>query len=135
MEGIAGYYGIDGDRESTTGIAQVVASCYKRLIAEHVAERDAKGEGHWAEYRRKLEEAELGDKQLQAAKRREEIKANRINAILWLCAAAIFSNLAVQLNLRGFDFGFVVVAAAAAVFFAVRWVMCLYAMYKLSRQK
>ena len=135
LEGIAGYYGIDADMASTTGIAQAAASCYGRLVAEHKAERDAKGEAHWADYRRKLEEAERGDLQLQAAKRREAIRANRINAILWLCAAAIFGNLAVQLNVRGFEFGFVVVAAAAAVFFTVRWVMCLYAMFKLSRQK
>ena len=133
LDGIAAYYGTEVE-PGTLGEAKAVAACYRALVDEHRRERDAKGEAHWEAYRRRLEEAELADEELQAARRRQAIRANRVNAIMWLCAAAIFSNLAVQLGIRGFDAGFVTLAAAAAVFFAVRWIMCLAAMHKLRKQ-
>ena len=93
-----------------------------------------KGPEYWQRYNEHLEAARSADAQAQAVERGKEVRAAGVNALLWLCAAAIFSNLAVQLHLRGVDFGFVAVAALAAVFFAVRWVMCLYTLFKLRRR-
>lgn len=134
LSGIAGYYGISCDDSTTTGEAQAVATCYLKLVEEHARERLGKGSEHWKAYEQKKQQEELNDKQLQESKRIQEIKQLRISAFMWLCAAAIFSNLAVQLHIRAFDFGFVLVAAAAAVYFAVRWLMSMYSMFKLRKR-
>lgn len=133
LEGIAGYYGLPDEEDSLIATAQTVATCYRKLIGEHAQVRIDKGAEYWERYRQRVEEAERNDASLQAAKRNQEVRALRINAVLWLCAAAIFSNLAMQLHLRSFDFGIVAIAAAAAVFFAIRWILSLYAMYKIRK--
>lgn len=133
LSGIAGYYGLPADESSVTGIARTVATCYLKLVEEHASERLSKGPEYWAAFERRKAEAERNDEKLQEAKRLEAVKATRINAILWLCAAAVFSNLAVQLHIRGVDFGFVALAIAAAVYFVVRWIMSLYALHKLRK--
>ena len=114
-------------------MARTVASSYLKLVDEHARERVAKGPEYWQRYNERLEEAQRADAQQQAVKRNQEARTAGINGLLWLCAAAIFSNLAFQMYLRGVDFGFVAVAAFAAVFFVVRWIMCLYNMIKLRR--
>lgn len=134
LQGIASYYGLSDEAGGTGGVARMVAESYVKLVEEHARERVAKGPEHWAAYERKLEEDALNDAKLQEGKRRREIQSAGINAVLWLCAAAIFSNLAVQLHIRAVDFGFVALAALAAVFFAVRWIMCLVRMYTLNKQ-
>ena len=134
LPGIAAYYGVDCDEASLTSTARTVAECYVKLVKEHASERLGKGQDHWDAYEKRCEEARRDDVQAQLAERRKEVKAQQTNAILWLCAAAIFSNLSVQLHIRGVNFGIVVVVAAAAVYFAIRWILCLYALYKLRKR-
>ena len=134
LAGIAGYYGIAYEKATTTDTARTVAASYLKLVEEHARVRIDKGPEYWQRYDERLEESRRADAQAQAVQRNQEARTMGINGLLWLCAAAIFSNLAVQLHLRGVDFGFVAVAAFAAVFFAIRWIMCLYAMVKLRRK-
>ena len=134
LAGIAGYYGIAYEKATTTDTARTVAASYLKLVEEHAQVRVDKGSEYWQRYDERLEESRRADAQAQAVQRNQEARTMGINGLLWLCAAAIFSNLAVQLHLRGVDFGFVAVAAFAAVFFAIRWIMCLYAMVKLRRK-
>ena len=133
LAGVAQYYGVVDDEADASGIARTVAASYLKLVEEHARVRADKGAEYWERYRARIAEAARGDAQEQAAERGKEIHSLRINAMLWLCAAAIFSNLAVQMHLRGVDFGFVVVAVVAAVFFAVRCIMCLVAIRKLRK--
>lgn len=135
LPGIADYYGIACEQTDATAIARTVASCYVALITEHAQVRLDKGEQHWEAYEQRKAEALKTDERAQAAERLTEIKALRTNAILWICGFAIFSNLAVQLYVRGFNTGLVVVAAAAAVYVAVRCILCLYSLFKLRNPK
>ena len=134
LSGVAGYYGVSDDESSTVGIARAVAACYLGLVKEHAQVRIDKGPDYWQRYNERLEEARRVDAQQQASNRARDARSAGINALLWLCAAAIFSNLAVQMHLRGIDFGFVAVAAVAAVFAVVRWIMGLYKMIKLRKK-
>ena len=102
-------------------------------VKEHAQVRLDKGEDHWEAYRQRKEEERKNDTRAQQAERMKEIKTLRTNAILWLCAFTIFGNLAVQLYIRGADTGFVVIAAAAFVYVTARWIMCLYALFKMRR--
>ena len=131
LQGIAAYYGLPCDESSTAGIARTVAACYLKLVEEAAVERLSKAPAYWDEYERDRAEARRNDVRLQEAERIASLKTARINALLWLCAAAVFSNLAVQLHIRGVDFGFVAVSAAAAVYFVIRCIMSLYAVHKL----
>lgn len=133
LPGMAGYYGIACDDSSTEGTARTVAACYVALIKEHAQVRLDKGTAYWESYEKRQEELKRSDKQAQAAQRLAELKTLRINTLLWLCAFAIISNLSVQLWMRGFDTGFVMIAAAAAVYMCVRWIMCLYKLYQLRK--
>ncbi|MBQ9000452.1 MAG: hypothetical protein IJ087_01200 [Eggerthellaceae bacterium] len=134
LSGVAGYYDALDDESSTVAIARTVSECYQNLVKEHAQVRIDKGPEYWQRYNERLEEARRADAQQQAANRGREARSAGINALLWLCAAAIFSNLAVQIHLRGVDFGFVAVAAVAAVFAVVRWIMGLYTMHKLRKK-
>lgn len=133
LSGIASYYGVECDEVTTTGTARAVAASYVALVKEHAAERLAKGADHWEAYERRKEEARKDDRQAMEDERRQQVKTLQINAILWLGAAAIFGNLAVQLGTRGVNFGIVVVVIAAAVYFAARWIASLYGLYKLRK--
>lgn len=133
LRGIADYYGAPCDEADTAGIAATVAACYVKLVDEHAAERVAKGPEYWAEYDRKAQEAARADQGKRAAERERAKKTLLMNALLWLCGAAVFGNAAVQTRLNGFDFGFTVVTIAAAVFCVVRWGMCLYGIRRLRR--
>ena len=133
LPGIADYYGIACDETDTTSIARTVAACYIALVKEHAQVRLDKGEDHWEAYRQRKEEERKNDTRAQQAERMKEIKTLRTNAILWLCAFTIFGYLAVQLYIRGADTGFVVIAAAAFVYVTARWIMCLYALFKMRR--
>ena len=135
LPGIAAYYGAPCDEETCTGIARSVAACYVKLVEEHAQARLDKGQEFWEEYERRQEEVRKEDAQALEADRRKELRALQVNAFLWLCAAAIFSNLAVQLYIRGTDFGFVAIVVAAAIFFLVRWVMSLSALYRQRRNR
>ena len=130
---IAEYYGIANDESTSTAQANAAVACYLKLVAEHVDERAAKSDEYWAEYERQRAEAERNDVRLQEKNRIAEIKTLRINALLWLCAAAIFGNLSVQIYIRSYNMEFTVITAAAAIFFAIRWILCLYRMAKLRK--
>lgn len=133
LPGIAGYYDVECDESGVSGSARTVASCYIALVKEHAEERLGKGAAYWESYERRLEEERKNDQKLQAANRLEELKALRTNAILWLCGAAILSNLAVQLFIRNMNGGFVAIAVAAAIYAAVRWIICLVSIAKLRK--
>ena len=133
LESIAQYYGIAIEGEATTDLARAIASCYRCIVDEHARERAKKSPDYWSAYEREQEEARRNDRALQERNRIQTVKSLRVNAIMWLCAAAIFSNLAVQLSIRGFDVTFVIMAAAVAVFAAVRWIIALYRIFQLRR--
>lgn len=133
LEGIAGYYGQPCDESTTTGIARAAATAYLKLVEEHAAEREAKGPAHWAAYESKLADERRAEERQEAVQRNQMVKTTQINAILWMGAMIIFGNVAVQLHLRAFDPALVVMAAVATVFFAVKWVSCLLAIYKLKK--
>ena len=133
LESIAQYYEIAFSGESTADLARTIASCYRCIVDEHARERANKGPDYWAAYEREQEEALRNDRQQQERNRIQTVKSLRVNAIMWLCAAAIFSNLAVQLSIRGFDVTFVIMSAAVAVFAAVRWIIALYRIFQLRR--
>ena len=135
LQGIAAYYGLPCDESSTTGIARTVAACYLKLVEEAATERLAKTPAYWEEYERGIDEARRSDARSQEEQRVASLKTARINALLWLCAAAVFGNLAVQLYIRGVDFGFVAVTVAAAVYFIVRWIMSLRAVSRLRKPR
>lgn len=135
LQGIAAYYGLPCDESSTTGIARTVAACYLKLVEEAATERLAKTPAYWEEYERGIDEARRSDARSQEEQRVASLKTARINALLWLCAAAVFGNLAVQLYIRGVDFGFVAVTVAAAAYFIVRWIMSLRAVSRLRKPR
>ena len=86
-------------------------------------------------HERGIDEARRSDARSQEEQRVASLKTARINALLWLCAAAVFGNLAVQLYIRGVDFGFVAVTVAAAAYFIVRWIMSLRAVSRLRKPR
>ena len=132
LQGMANYYGTGTVGEGALDEARAVASCYQALVREHAQVRLAKGDAYWQDYRRSQEEARLQDEDVQAQQRLSTAKALRINAALWLCAAVVFGNLAVQLHLRSFDFGFVALAIAGAAYFAVRCILSMRDLMRLS---
>ena len=134
LEGIAAYYDLDCDESTLSGVACAVAAAYLKLVEEHAAEREAKDPAHWEAYERKIAEEQRDEERQQAAQRAKQVKTSQINAILWMGSAIIFGNVAVQLHLRSFDPALVVMAAIAAVFFAYKWISCLYAVYKLNKK-
>ena len=133
LEGIAGYYALDFDESTTTGVARAVAAAYLKLVEEHASEREAKGPAHWEAYERRLADERRDEERRQAAERAQQVKTSQINAILWMGAMIIFGNVAVQLHIRGFDPALVVMAVVATAFFAAKWASCLYSIYKLKK--
>ena len=112
-----------------------MAACYLKLVEEAATERLAKTPAYWEEYERGIDEARRSDARSQEEQRVASLKTARINALLWLCAAAVFGNLAVQLHIRGVDFGFVAIVVAAAIYFVVRWIMSLRAVSRLRKPR
>lgn len=141
LPGIAAYYGMelpagaDGRAADLAAEAAAVARCYAAYVEELRQQRDAKGAAHWEAYERRLEEAARNDAREQQKERIQAVKNLRINALLWLCAAAIFYNLGVQMGVRGMDGSLVAIVIAAAVFFTYKWGNALYRMYKLNKQR
>lgn len=135
LETIEAYYSLPQGHGTLLEEAASIASAYGLMIDEACAQRDAKGEAYWEAYRKRLEEASASDRRKQEVERLNAMKTTRINAILWLCAAAIFSNLAVQMSLRGSEMSLVVMIGAVAVFMAIKWIQALYRLYKLHNQR
>jgi DNA polymerase III epsilon subunit-like protein len=116
LPGIAAYYGLNNDTDTLTGEAALIAACYRALVAEHAAEREAKGTEYWQRYddSKAGERAEL--ERRQANVRMREHRLNQINGLLWIAGAIIFTSLAIQLYQRNGDMGVIVIAGAIAVF-------------------
>ena len=123
LEGIAAYYGLEGDTSSTEGSAQLAAACYRALVAEHVEQREAKGAEYWERRERRLAEEAAKDESANAAHRLREKRLNQMNALLWVAGGLIFISLIIQLYQRGGDVGFMVICGAASVFCFIRAVV------------
>lgn len=120
VDGIAAYYGVQGEGPSLVESARLVACCYRAFVQEHADERAAKGADYWERYnQRKEEEAAIARAGDVAARNRERY-LNRMNGALWLVGGIIFTSVAIQLYQRGGDMGFIVVAAIAAAFCCAR---------------
>lgn len=123
LAGIAEYYGVSFDDESTVGQARTAAACYRALIAEHARERDAKGQEYWDAYWQAQREANAADERASELARMREHRFNQMNGLLWIAGGIIFTSLVIQLAQRGGDVGFMVVAGAAAAFCFVRGIV------------
>ena len=130
LEGIAAYYGLPYDGSTMAGIARTVADAYIKLVDEHAAEREAKGPEHWEAHERELAEERRSEELKKAAKRNEELRTNKINAILWMGGTIIFGNVAVQLYLREFDGALIAMGAIVTAFCAFKWITCLLAVFR-----
>ena len=117
----AGESAVDGAASATViAEAALVAACYRKLVEEHVRERDAKGTAYWEEYERKLAEEASKNVNISAAARMREKRLNQMNGLLWISGAIIFTSLIIQLYQRGWDVGFMIIAGAVAVFCLIR---------------
>ena len=123
LPGIAEYYGLACEDASLVDVARTVARCYEALVDEHVRQREAKGADYWRRYdERKAEEAKAALAGNVVAQKRERY-LNRMNGLLWLSGAIIFTSLAIQTYQGGGDTGLLAIFAAIAVLnvvFAVR---------------
>ena len=137
LRDISDYYGLDFpvcDELDEISEAQLCAACYRELVQEHVREREKKSDSYWKTYQAKQADIDAAIALDEHKERMRKIKSARINAILWLCATTVFANLSVQLYVHGFDLGFTAIAAAAAIFFLVKCLMCLRALSKLKQR-
>lgn len=120
LQGIADYYGITCDSESTKGLAVATAACYRALAAELADAREAKGDEYWRRREERLAKEAEGQQTLSKAARIREKRFNQMNGLLWVAAGLIFISLIIQLYQRGGDIGFMVVCGAFAVFAFIR---------------
>ena len=106
--------------QAVTENAALIAACYRKLVEEHVRERDAKGSSHWEAYEKRLAEKAAKNASANAVAQMREKRLNQMNGLLWISGAIIFISLVIQLYQRGFDPGFMIVAGAVAVFCLIR---------------
>lgn len=123
LPAITAYYGLPEVDATAIGEAALIAACYQAIVAEHVKEREAKGEEYWKQYDESKagERAELERRQANA--RLREHRMNQMNGLLWIAGAIIFTSLAIQLYQRGGDIGVILISVAMAVFAASRGVV------------
>lgn len=120
LPGIAAYYGLSQPDGTAIGEAQLVAACYRALVAEHQREREAKGAAHWERYDKGKEQERVEAARVQEVKDKREHRLNQMNGLLWIAGALIFVSLAIQLYQRGGDIGAIIIAGAIAAFAAIR---------------
>lgn len=130
LEGIAEYYELDPNTQDPVSEAMLVRDCYLRMVQEFKNVREGKEPSFWEAHERELEQKRKNDRALEQAEFGKWVRTTQINAIMWMGAAIIFSNVAVQLHIREANSSLVFLATLAAVFTGVRWIMCLYALYK-----
>ena len=123
LEGIASYYGLEGDTSTTTGTAKLIGACYRKLAEEHAREREAKGAEYWERRERRLAEEAAKNESANTAVRIREKRLNQMNALLWVAGGLIFVSLIIQLYQRGGDISFMVVCGVAAAFSFIRAVV------------
>lgn len=133
LQGIAGYYGEGAPAGGTADEAALLARCYRHFVEEQSRQRADKGSAYWEAYEQRLAEEARHDAAALERERVQALKNMRVSALLWLCAAAVFYNLAVQIAVRGGEVSLSVMVAAVAVFFTYKWIRSLYLMYKLHK--
>lgn len=106
--------------EAVVANAALIAACYQKLVEEHAQKRDAKGTAYWEAYERRLAEEAAQNASVDAVAQLREKRLNQMNGLLWISGAIIFTSLVIQLNQRGFDVGFMIIAGAVAVFCLIR---------------
>lgn len=116
LSGIAAYYDLPGSDGTVTGEANLVLACYRAIVAEHAAEREAKGPEHWQRYDDSKADERARIEKAQAVSQLREHRMNQMNGLLWIAGAIIFISLAIQLYQRGGDVGIIVISVAVAVF-------------------
>lgn len=104
--------------------AALIARCYRKLVEEHIAKRDAKGPSYWEAYERRLADETAQNASVDAVAQMREKRLNQMNGLLWISGAIIFISLVIQLYQRGYDTGFMVIAGAVAVFCIIRGIGC-----------
>lgn len=135
LQGIAAYYG-DGASDGTAAEeGALLARSYIHFVNEQSRERADKGTAYWEAYERRLAEEARNDKAVLERERVQSLKNMRVSALLWLCAAAVFYNLTVQMVVRGGEASLAVMVGAVAVFFTYKWLRSLYQMYQLHKQR
>ena len=125
IEDVARYYGIESAASTLVESARTAVACYRALVQEHGAERQAKGEDYWERYRQAKADEEARNRAGDEAMRKREQLLNRMNGMLWICGGLIFTSLIIQLYQRGGDMSLMVVFGIVAVFAFVRGVMNL----------
>ena len=125
IEDVARYYGIEPVSSTLVDSARTAVACYRALVQEHGAERQAKGEDYWERYRQARADEEARTRAGNEAMRKREQLLNRMNGMLWICGGLIFISLIIQLYQRGGDMSLMVVFGIVAVFAFVRGVMNL----------
>lgn len=135
LEGISAYYGLGPAPSTVVDEAARLAAIYKAYVLEHSRQRAEKTDEYWNAYFDLLRDQERKDGAALERERVQALKNARVNALLWLCAAAVFGNLAVQMAVRGGDASLVVMVVAVAVFFVYRWIRSLALMRRLHRAK
>lgn len=136
LQDIASYYGMSAPEPNAPAIdqARLFAHFYRAIIEENVQQRQQKGEAYWRAYEKRKQEEAAADERTTEKQRIQQKKDTRINALLWLCAAAIFLNLAVQLGIRSEDLSIPVMIAALGVFFLYKWIRALLRLKDLSKK-
>lgn len=120
LEGIAEYYGFVIDFSTTEGVARGVNTAYRSIVGEFVQERDAKGQDYWDAYDARMAEQDSEENRTRAVEKMRERRLTQMNALLWVAGGLIFTSLAIQLYQNGGDFGFMLIAGAAAAFCYIR---------------
>ena len=100
--------------------AAQIATCYDAFVAEHIRERDGKGQAYWDERDRRLAEEAAKNATVDATARMREHRLNQMNGLLWVSGAIIFVSLIIQLHQRGGEPSFMIMAGAVAVFCLIR---------------
>lgn len=135
LEGIAAYYGDGAPDGSAAAEGALLARSYIHFVNEQSRERADKGAAYWEAYEQRLADEARNDAKALERERVQSLKNMRVSALLWLCAAAVFYNLAVQVAVRGGEASLAVMVVAVAVFFTYKWIRSLYQMYQLHKQR
>ena len=116
LSGIASYYDLPEPDGTVEGEAALILACYRAIVAEHAAEREAKGPEYWQRYDESKADERAKTAKAQAVSKLREHRMNQMNGLLWIAGAIIFVSLAIQLYQRGGDIGVIVISVAIAIF-------------------
>lgn len=134
LQGIADYYELPQGAGTLVDEARIIAAGYLSNAREYEEALENIGEKDDETYRKAKEAQQLDVARQRENERIENLRVARINAVMWLCAAMLFGNVAAQMYVRNFEVVYVVAAALATAFFIARWIMCLVKMYQLRKR-